>query len=49
MGPLLADVFGPAPLKRPVLLRPKPPYLPHPVRRLARLPGVVFLRKEWRV
>ena len=40
-GPLLAAVFGPAPSKRRVMLRPRPPYLPHPIRRLTRLPGVV--------
>jgi len=44
LGPLLAAVFGPAPSKRPVILRPRPPYLPHPIRRLARLPGVVPAR-----
>ena len=26
------------------MLRPRPPYLPHPIRRLARLPGVVLGR-----
>jgi hypothetical protein len=41
LGPLLAAVFGPAPSKRRVVLRPRPPYLPHPIRKLARLPGVV--------
>ena len=41
LGPLLAAVFGPAPSKRRVVLRPRPPYLPHPIRRLTRLPGVV--------
>jgi hypothetical protein len=45
LGPLLAAVFGPAPSKRPVMLRPRPPYLPHPLRRLARLPGVVRARQ----
>ena len=40
-GPLLAALFGPTPSKSPVMLRPRPPYLPHPIRRLARLPGVV--------
>jgi len=27
--------------KRPAMLRPRPPYLPHPCRRLPRLPGVI--------
>jgi hypothetical protein len=44
LGPLLAAVFGPAPSKRRVVLRPRPPYLPHPLRKLARLPGVVPAR-----
>ena len=44
LGPLLAAVFGPAPSKRRVMLRPRPLYLPHPIRRLARLPGVVRTR-----
>lgn len=44
-GPLLAAVFGPAPLKRRVVLRPRPPYLPHPIRRLIRLPGVIRVRQ----
>jgi hypothetical protein len=43
-GPLLASLLTPAPSKRPVMLRPRPPYLPHPLRRLARLPGVVRAR-----
>jgi len=41
MGHLLAAVFGPAPSKRRVVLRPRPLHLPHPIRRLTRLPGVV--------
>jgi hypothetical protein len=38
---VLVAVFGLAPPKRPVLLRPRPAGLPHPIRRLPRLPGVV--------
>jgi hypothetical protein len=41
LGPLLAAVFGPAPSKRPVMLRPRPQYLPHPCRKLRRLRGVI--------
>ena len=43
-SPLLAALLAPDPSKRPVLLMPRPPYLPHPLRRLARLPGVVVIR-----
>ena len=46
LGPLLAAVFGLGPSKRRVMLRPRPPYLPHPIRRLARLPGVVRTRQR---
>ena len=45
LGPLLAAVFGLAPTKRCVVLRPRPPYLPHPIRRMARLPGVIRVRQ----
>jgi hypothetical protein len=45
MDHLLVAVFGPALSKRRVVLRPRPPYLPHPIRRLTRLPGVVRARK----
>ena len=41
LGPLLASLLAVDPPKRPVLLRPRLLYLPHPLRRLARLPGVV--------
>ena len=41
-------VFGPAPPKRTVRLRPRPPYLPHPIRRLARLRGVIVCRHRRR-
>jgi len=44
LGPLLAALLTPDPSKRRVMLRPRPPYLPHPIRRLARLPGVVRFR-----
>jgi hypothetical protein len=41
LGPLLAALLAADPPRRPVMLRPRPPYLPHPLRRLARLPGVI--------
>jgi len=44
LGPLLAALLTPDPSKRRVMLRPRPPYLPHPLRKLARLPGVVPAR-----
>ena len=44
LAPLLAALLAPGPSKRPVMFRPRPPYLPHPLRRLARLPGVVPAR-----
>jgi hypothetical protein len=44
LGPLLAALLAPDPSKRRVMLRPRPPYLPHPLRKLARLPGVVRAR-----
>ena len=44
LGPLLAALLAPDPSKRRVMLRPRPPYLPHPIHRLARLPGVVPAR-----
>jgi hypothetical protein len=48
LGPLLAALLAPDPSKRRVMLRPRPPYLPHPLRKLARLPGVVRVRsKPW--
>jgi hypothetical protein len=46
LGSLLAAVFGPGPTIRPVVLRPRPPYLPHPIISLARLPGVVRVRSK---
>ena len=45
LGPLLAALLAPDPSKRPVMLRPRPPYLPHPCRRLPRLRGVVRYSK----
>ncbi len=39
--PLLAALLAPDPSKRRVMLRLQPPYLPHPLLRLAGLPGVV--------
>ena len=48
LGPLLAALLAPDPSKRPVMLRPRPPYLPHPCRRLPRLRGVVrYSKGEW--
>ncbi|MCE2838645.1 MAG: hypothetical protein LW834_17115 [Cyanobium sp. 49614_E6] len=44
LGPLLAALLAADPSKRPVMLRPRPPYLPHPCRKLRRLPGVVPTR-----
>jgi hypothetical protein len=44
LGPLLASLLAPDPSKRRVVLRPRPPYLPHPIRKLTRLPGVVPAR-----
>jgi hypothetical protein len=41
LGPLLAALLAADAPKRPVLLRPRPPGLPHPIRRLPRLPGVI--------
>ena len=38
---LLALVFAAEPLRRRVMLRPRPPYLPHPCRKLRRLRGVI--------
>ena len=49
LAPLLAALLATDPPKRPVLLRPRPPYLPHPLRRLARLPGVVRCYWSWRI
>ena len=37
----LTALLSPVPAKRTVMLRPRPTYLPHPVRRLTRLPGVI--------
>jgi hypothetical protein len=45
LGPLLAALLAPDPSKRRVMLRPRPPYLPHPCRRLPRLRGVVRYSK----
>jgi hypothetical protein len=45
LGPLLAALLAPDPSKRRVMLRPRPPYLPHPLRKLARLPGVMRVRQ----
>jgi hypothetical protein len=44
LGPLLPALLALGPSKRQVMLRPQPPYLPHPIRRLARLWGVVVVR-----
>ena len=41
LADLLALVFAPEPPKRPMMLRPRPPYLPHPCRKLRRLRGVI--------
>lgn len=48
LGDLLAAVLAhhPQPWAWP---RTRPPYLPHPRRKLPRLRGVVFLRREWRM
>ena len=45
LGPLLAALLAPDPSKRRVMLRPRPPYLLHPCRRLPRLRGVVRYSK----
>jgi len=37
LGPLLAALLATDAPKRPVMLRPRPPYLPHPRRKLRRL------------
>jgi len=42
LGILLAALLAADPPKRPDLLRPRPPYLPHPHRKLPYLRGVVF-------
>ncbi len=47
LAALLDAVFAQEPAQsRPGILRPRPPYLPHPRRRLPRLRGVLRVRSK---
>jgi hypothetical protein len=46
LGHLQNAFLDSVPLRRTVMLRPRPTYLPHPIRMPARLTGVARVRSE---